>query len=322
MDEFSFIKSIKPKTWHQPTLVKGIGDDAAVFRHMTKNVVTAVDTFVENVHFSQHTMTLFQVGYRALAANISDLAAMGASPAFYLASVVVPNSLSMPNLHKIFSGMNAIAQTYNMDLIGGDMVAGESLTLSITVIGFVDEEKARYRNMARDGDIVFVTGTLGDAQAGYHILTHDGDYKNKSYYIHRHRMPTPRVDFARALSHLDRIALNDVSDGLANEAAEIVEASGVDICLYADNIPVSPSFSQFSSALQRKWKLFGGEDFELLGTVAADKWPDIEAAAETTNTSVTEIGRVMRCENETGRVYLYENAQKKILNKDGYTHFK
>src|SRR5699024_10993219 len=107
MDEFSFIKSIKPKTWHQPTLVKGKGDDAAVLRHMTKNVVTAVDTFVENVHFSLHTMTLFQVGYRALAAHISDLAAMGASPAFYLASVVVPNSLSMTNLHKIFSGMNA-----------------------------------------------------------------------------------------------------------------------------------------------------------------------------------------------------------------------
>src|SRR5699024_10949180 len=153
-------------------------------------------------------MTFFQVCYRTLAANISDLAAMGASPAFYLASVVVPNSLSMPNLRKIFSGMIAIAQTYYIDLIGGDIVGRSSLTLSITVIGFVDEERAGYRNIARDGDIVFVTGTLGDAQAGYHILTHDGDYKNKSYYIHRHRMPTPRVDFARALSHLDRIALN------------------------------------------------------------------------------------------------------------------
>src|SRR5699024_10054590 len=93
------------------------------------------------VHFSQHTMTLFQVGYRALAANISDLAAMGASPAFYLASVVVPNSLSMPNLHKIFSGMNAIAQTYNMDLIGGDMVAGESLTLSIQSLALSMKKK-------------------------------------------------------------------------------------------------------------------------------------------------------------------------------------
>src|SRR5699024_2415889 len=120
----------------------------------------------------------------------------------------------------------------------------------------------------------------------------------------------------------DHIALNAVSDGLAKEAAEIVEASRGDMCLYADNIPVSPSLSQLSSALQRKWKLFGGVDVELLGTVAADKWPDIEAAAETTNTSVTETGRVMRCENEIGRVYLYENAQKKILNKDGYTHFK
>src|SRR5699024_10042151 len=147
--------------------------------------------------------------------------------------------------------------------------------------------------------------------------------KNSPYYINRHRMPIPRVHFARALAHLDRVALNDISDGLANEAAEIAEASGTDMCLYADHIPVSPGFSQFPPALQRKWTFFGGEDFELLGTVAADQWEDIETAAAKTKTPVTKIGRVYSSQNhEPGRVFLYENNQKKVLHKEGYTHFR
>src|SRR5699024_10321088 len=153
MDEFSFINSIKPKEYHQSALIKGMGDDAAVFQPLTGSVVTAVDTFVEHVHFSRQTMKLFQAGYRALAANMSDLAAMGATPAFYLASVVVPDSLSIQDLYKIFSGMKDLANAYNMDLIGGDTVSGKVLTLSITVIGFVDDQQARYRHLARDGDV-------------------------------------------------------------------------------------------------------------------------------------------------------------------------
>ena len=162
MDEFSFINLIKQDYYTQSTLIKGVGDDGAVFRQSSKDIVTAMDTFVEDIHFSRKTMRPFYIGYRALAANISDLAAMGASPAFYLVSIIIPKSWSEDELLQIFTGMKTLAKTFNMDLIGGDTVSGQQLSISITVIGYVQRGKARYRSSAQDGDIVFVTGTLGD----------------------------------------------------------------------------------------------------------------------------------------------------------------
>src|SRR5699024_7226251 len=123
------------------------------------------------------------IGYRALAATISDLAAMGASPAFYLVSIVVPPSWSNDELLNIFLGMKELANTHKLDLIGGDTVSGKELCISITAIGYVPKDKARYRHTTRVNDVVFVTGTLGDSQAGLHILTNNYNYKNESYYI-------------------------------------------------------------------------------------------------------------------------------------------
>src|SRR5690625_4792534 len=169
MDEFQFIDSIKPKSYTQHSIEKGIGDDAAVFRSMTYDTVTAVDTFVEDIHFSKKTMKFYHIGYRALAANISDMAAMGAEPKFYLVSITIPPGTSSKELQQMYSGMKEIATDYKMDLIGGDTVSGKQLVVCITIIGFVSRGKARYRSHASVGDIVFVTGTLGDSQAGLHI---------------------------------------------------------------------------------------------------------------------------------------------------------
>src|SRR5699024_6082993 len=98
---------------------------------------------------------------------------------------------------------------YRMDLIGGDTVSGTELSISITIIGYVDKGKARYRHHASSGDVVFVTGTLGDSQAGFHMLTNNGDYIDEAYYVSRHQMPSPRINFAKALVNLSRVALND-----------------------------------------------------------------------------------------------------------------
>src|SRR5690625_3253316 len=165
MDEFSFIDSIKQPYYHQSGLIKGIGDDAAVFRQRSQDIVTAVDTFVDGVHFSRRTMLPYHIGYRALAANISDMAAMGATPSFYLVSITIPKTWESNELREIFEGMKLLAKKYQMDLIGGDTVSGGELVISITVIGYVNEKRARYRNLAKNGDTVFVTGTVGDSQA-------------------------------------------------------------------------------------------------------------------------------------------------------------
>src|SRR5699024_2746982 len=125
MDEFSFIDSIKQHTYKQASLLKGIGDDAAVFRQMSQDIVTATDTMVEDIHFSRKTMEPFQIGYRALAVNLSDLAAMAAQPAFYLVSVVIPPHWRTEEVKEIFNGMQKMASCYHMDLIGGDTVSGK-----------------------------------------------------------------------------------------------------------------------------------------------------------------------------------------------------
>ncbi|WP_106494760.1 thiamine-phosphate kinase [Lentibacillus sp. Marseille-P4043] len=320
MDEFTFINSIKQTSYKQSSLLKGIGDDAAVFRQTSQDVVTTVDTFVENVHFSRKTMEPFHIGHRVLAANVSDMAAMGSMPAFYLVSIVIPPHWSDEELQQIYQGMRMLANNYKVDLIGGDTVSGNELAISITVIGYVDKNKARYRSSAEIEDIVFVTGTLGDSRAGFHILTQPGQYTDKEYYMNKHRLPSPRVTFSHELRQLSRIALNDVSDGIANEAAEIAEASEVSIVLDYDKLPRSAAFHQFSVDQQRNWQLFGGEDFELIGTVAKSDWPLIKQLAEQTNTKVTEIGYVDN--KQTNLVYLQEKGQRVVLKKQGYTHFK
>ncbi|WP_254843930.1 MULTISPECIES: thiamine-phosphate kinase [Virgibacillus] len=322
VDEFQFINTIKQNYYRQSSVVKGIGDDAAVFRQNTKDIVTAVDTFVEGVHFRKDTMSAYDIGFRALVANISDLAAMGAQPAFYLVSIVFPSHWSPQEVQHIFQGMKAIGRSYNMDLIGGDTVSGNELVLTITVIGYVEKAQARYRHHARAGDIVFVTGTLGDSQAGYHIITNQKKYKDAAYYTERHRRPVPRVDFALGIPRTVRVALNDVSDGIANEAAEIATASDVSMQLFDEAIPVHESFHQFSKSKQYQWKYFGGEDFELIGTVAATNWDILVDTAKRVNLQLTQIGKVFY-EPEYNHVYINKgNQQLERLLQKGYNHLK
>lgn len=317
MDEFSFIDSIKQSYYRQSSLIKGIDDDAAVFR-TTDDIVTSVDTFVNGIHFSNKTMELFHVGYRVLAANISDMAAMGAIPTFYLVSVVIPKSISVKKITEVFRGMEMIAKKYQMDLIGGDTVSGNEMMITVTVIGYVKNGMARYRSVSKEDDIVFVTGTLGDAQAGLHILLNDLQIEAGDYFIKRHRMPSPRVEFAKGLEQISRVALNDISDGLASEANEIAEASNVTLVINDNAIPVVNSFSQFSADLQRKWKYFGGEDFELLGTVSINEWDKVLKIGKETNTNVTKIGYVTT--KKANSVYVNDQTKQLPLWKKGYNH--
>jgi len=320
MDEFSFIDAIKQQTYKQSSTVKGIGDDAAVFRLPSNDIVTSVDTFVDEIHFSKKTMDPFYVGYRALAANISDIAAMGASPAYYLVSIVVPKTWDIIDIKEIFDGMKALAGEYKMDLFGGDTVSGNELAISVTIIGYTEKNKARYRSAAKAGDVVFATGTLGDSRAGLHILLHPDQYKEDDFLIRRHRMPSPRADFARHLDGFSRLALNDISDGLANEANEIAEASNVTMTIKDTQVPLSKEYIHFSSQQKNDWQYYGGEDFELLGTVSKEAWPEVQRIAEKTGTMVTEIGYISDC--GAPGVFLEKNNKRKRLQKMGYTHLK
>lgn len=322
MDEFSFIRSIQPKYYYQSSVQKGIGDDAAVLRIGGKDLVTAADTFVEGVHFTSETMELSTAGYRVLAANISDLAAMGAKPLHYLVSIVVPPMMNGHSLEEIYSGMASLADRFQMDLIGGDTVQGKELVISVTVFGVVDPNKARYRHLAKPGDVVFVTGFLGDSRAGLEILLKQTAVDEQfSYLIDRHRYPQPRIDFSLGLQPLKRVALNDVSDGIASELNEIAEASNVRIDISFEHLPIHKELLKFAPSPMEKWVLFGGEDFELVGSIPPQEWDFVQKVASVHDLAIKKIGSVRQKSKTDDYVYLHKDGYITRLYRNGYNHF-
>ncbi|SES24185.1 thiamine-monophosphate kinase [Gracilibacillus ureilyticus] len=324
MDEFKFIQSITPKYYHQSSIITGIGDDAAIIRQQQSDTVIAMDTMVESVHFSEKTTSPYHIGYRALAANISDIAAMGGKVTAYLVSIVIPKRWDEEKIRDIYRGMNDLAAHFQMDLIGGDTVSGSQLTISITVIGSVKNDQARYRGDAKPGDYIFVTGTLGDSACGLYVLLH-GEREEQDefkYFINRHQMPWPRISFIQECQQIKRMALNDVSDGIANEANEIAEASQLLLELDYEKIPVHQDLRKFPKHQQYNWSLSGGEDFELIGTVPAADWEILEKAAERTKTSITKIGEVKDIKEKNGSAWIYHENQYRKLERSGYTHLK
>jgi len=323
-DEFHFIDQIKPKRVAQSGLIAGIGDDAALFRPtQDMEQVICMDTMVEGVHFTSQTMDPFQVGYKALAVNISDIAAMGGIPTYYLVSIAIPKEWNETDLLSIYEGMAMLADRYKMDLIGGDTVSiAETLVITVTVLGEVEKDTHLLRSHAQPGDIVFVTGSVGDSAAGLNLLLHNG--KDHSFtepektLIHKHQYPKPRVEMGRLLSTFQRVSLNDISDGLASETNEIAKASGVTLTIDFDKIPFSEAILDQYKDRALEFALYGGEDFELIGTMAASDWAILEKKAKKYGYVLSKIGTV----SEGGpAVFLNRGKELQKLEMKGYNHF-
>nr|WP_214484447.1 thiamine-phosphate kinase [Bacillus sp. SM2101] len=325
IDEFSLINKIKPQVVNQSSLIMGIGDDAALVSSQDKfDQIICIDTMVEEVHFKRSTMKPYQIGFKALAANISDVAAMGGIPLYYLISIAIPKHWTEEDILVIYAGMNDLARNYDMDMIGGDTVSTNGpLVISVTVIGEVEKGKKLFRSNAKDGDIVFVTGTLGDSSAGLQLLLAKGikySYQlTEKELVNKHQMPYPRVEIGRLLTCYNRVALNDISDGLASEANEIAEASNVSIYLEEGQIPLSKQIYDVCSNEAIIKALYGGEDYELIGTLPQSDWNHFEKECLKHNYKVTAIGQVKSGPSE---VLLQTNDGKvKTIEKKGYNHF-
>ncbi|SDZ50273.1 thiamine-monophosphate kinase [Evansella caseinilytica] len=324
-EEIKWIRSITPSGYRQPELKVGIGDDAAIFyQKEDKDTVIAVDTMVEGVHFKRETMPLHAIGHKALAANISDLAAMGAIPQYYLVSVAFPKKTwNKEELHEIYRGMANLAKEFSMDLIGGDTVSIEKqLVLTVTVIGKIKQNRHLLRSNARPGDVVFVTGLVGLASLGLEMLLEDGlaaanDAAN-AQYIKAHQEPQPQLRAGLLFAESGfRMALNDISDGLASEAKEIAEASQVDIELDWARIPTTDYIQSHSTQKQESWLLYGGEDYQLLGTVSEEDWKSLQLMFRKATLPLYEIGTV-RAGN--GRVAMERDGSSTVITATGYDH--
>lgn len=270
----------------------GIGDDCALVQPAeNKSIAISCDTLVENVHFFPD-MPPAALGYKALAVNLSDLAAMGAEPAWMTLALTLPD-VDETWLSGFSEGLFEAADYYGIALIGGDTTRGPR-AINITVHGQVPQGKALTRHGAKAGDWIYVTGTLGDSALGLDIIrgAQQASTENKAFLINRHYCPTPRVLAGQALRSLASSAI-DLSDGLISDISHILKAAAVGAIVDVNCIPLSQAMRETVSEEQALgYALTGGEDYELLFTVPESQKGALETTLNHTGTKFVRVGQI------------------------------
>ena len=220
------------------------------------------------------------VGFKLLASNISDIAAMGGRPRYAVITLVAPGETSVEWLQDVYRGLGECCALYGVALVGGDTSRGKAIMLNIALIGEIEPDKEMLRKNAQVGDLVCVTGPLGGSAAGLRVVTGrvPRELPAAPYVLTRHYRPCPRVEDGQALTQLGCRCANDISDGLASEAQEIAEASGVSIELVAKDIPTCPEIQQVAAYCDEgplDYALYGGEDYELVFCITPHLLPQL-----------------------------------------------
>jgi thiamine-monophosphate kinase len=302
----------------QPGVVLGIGDDAAVLAlPPDTELVAAVDTLVAGRHFPQSTDAR-SIGHRALAVNLSDFAAMGATPAWATLALTLP-SVNAVWLERFSAGLLNLADANGVALVGGDTTRGP-LTVSVQILGHVRRGTALRRSGAGEGDLLVVTGTLGDAGAGLALVTGAPDAAPRVAglaLIQRFDYPTPRVQFGVAARGIATAAM-DLSDGLVGDLPKLAGASGLAAHVAVERLPLSDALrAAVPLAQAHDWALAAGDDYELLLSVPAARFAELEAAAARLNLRLTAVGELRSGSGVTwsldGRDFLPASR--------GYDHF-
>jgi thiamine-monophosphate kinase len=322
LTEFQSIRDYFSKqTVQRADVDLGIGDDCALLSIPEEEVLAiSVDILVSGVHFSEQT-SAEDIGYKSLAVSLSDLAAMGAEPAWATLAITLP-SMEEAWLDKFCQGLFGMANRYNVQLIGGDTTTGP-LVVTTHVGGYVAESHALRRSGAKPGDLVYVTGTIGEAGLGLKIL--QGDLELPSQYRHlseklidRLNRPTPRIEIGKALLGTATAAI-DVSDGVAADLNHILEMSHVGARLEVEKLPVSECFPNiFEQAGGWEQALAAGDDYELLFTAPAGSEDKLHEIAEEHSCNITCIGQI---EEQLG-LRCYNKSTLITLQRMGYEHFK
>ena len=316
--EFEFIaKYLRPlSTGFSGAL--NLTDDAALLEPTEgMQQVLAKDALVEGVHFFAHDPAE-QVAQKLLRVNVSDMAAMGATPKGYLLALMRPQNLSQEWLARFSRGLAEDQATFGLVLMGGDTVVTTGpLSFSVTMLGEVPRGQALRRDGARPGDDIYVSGMLGDAALGLAVLQGrlSAPMTASNYLIERYRLPRPRVGLGEALRGVAHAAI-DISDGLVADLKHVLTASGVGAEIGTHRIPLSKAAANQRGALEAA--LTGGDDYELLFTAHPEQRPAIQAISQQQNVALTSIGRI---EHAGGLNITDEHGHPVTVEGGGWQHF-
>lgn len=329
--EFELIARLTRQLPARPDVALGVGDDCAILALHGVDTLATCDSQVEGVHFTLAFSSPEQIGRKALAVNLSDIAAMGGEPRYALISLILPPRLPLATLDGIYAGLRQEAERYATAIVGGNIASSEqALILDITLLGAVEHGRALTRSGARVGDVVLVTGSLGNAAAGLHTLLQPAThYPPDAQEVVRqaYRVPQPRVREGRVLSRFGPgivTALLDISDGLSGDLGHICERSNVGVRVDLARLPLSQSLHSIAVSAARDpyaWALHGGEDYELLFTVPpTSEQAVIDAVQAATGTPVTPIGVVLP--PEEGMRLLRPDGREEPLVVQSWDHRK
>jgi thiamine-monophosphate kinase len=335
IQEFLLIRQLQHRFERRSSsVITGIGDDAAVVSIAAADwVILTTDLLTEGIHFDLATASLSTIGYKAAMANLSDVAAMGASPQFLLVSIAIPSSLRTTDILALYEGLMSACQPYKVRLVGGDTSASQhGLFLSITLLGTTERKKVLLRKEARIGDSLYVTGTLGDSLAGLQLLSNSHAHStgtsrlrpvDRKFLINRHLRPTARVREGQWLNQTQLAAAAiDLSDGLSGDLRHLCEASRVGADIELSRLPISPACRAYARGQKidpSALALAGGEDYELLFTVAPRNEPTLERQARARRFQVTKIGTIRP--RRFGLHSLAFNGTRVPLPITSYRHF-
>lgn len=301
-----------------------IGDDCAITEiKANQRLAITTDTLVEGIHFLP-TISPADLAYKALAVNLSDLAAMGAEPAWVSLALTLPK-IDHVWLSEFSDSFFSVLDHYNIDLIGGDTTKGP-LSITITAHGLLPRDKALCRHGAEKGDWIYVTGSLGDSAAGLQLLQTQRAVQTRTaaedYLIQRHLRPTPRVLLGQTIAPYASAAI-DISDGLLADLSHILERSDVGASLKLESLPLSAPLCEVVGRQQAEMlALTGGEDYELCFTVADKNCNKLERALTHIGVDYVCIGQV-RSKKIKNRIRLKRNGEKVELPiYSGFDHFR
>lgn len=332
LGEFGLIDRIRKASKREnDSSVLGIGDDAAVIDAHGKQLVLSTDMLMEGIHFDLAYMPLRHLGFKAVAVNVSDIAAMNAVPQQITVSLGLSNRFSLQAIEELYEGIHAACEAYKVDLVGGDTTASRSgLAISITATGLVESSKLVKRSTAKVNEVICVTGDLGGAYVGLQVLAREKqvylanpemqpELKGYSYIVGRQLKPEARMDVIHELAEkgIKPTSMIDISDGLASELMHISTQSKVGARIYEANLPIDKETYDTAVTMNLDpvtCALNGGEDYELLFTLTKEDFEKVK-----NHPDISSIGYTTAADN--GLTLVTKNDNEVKLKAQGWIHF-